>query len=95
MHQIYCNGSLFEVEKYGLVSTYASQYMHFYVWFLFWMFYKDSIYDILKQHKHKCKTFARNTLTKKKIWTFEWLEMGHIFISPYHNQVLVDFKFLC
>jgi hypothetical protein len=86
---------IFEVEKYGLVSIYASLYVHFYVNFLFLIFYKGSIYDILKQHKHKCKKIAKNTLTKKKIWTFEWLEMGHIFISPYHNHFLVDFKFLC
>jgi hypothetical protein len=42
MHQIYSNESFFEVQKYGLVSIYASLYMHFYVWFLFWIFYKNS-----------------------------------------------------
>jgi hypothetical protein len=42
MHQIYSNESFFEVHKYGLVSIYASLYMHFYVWFLFWIFYKNS-----------------------------------------------------
>jgi hypothetical protein len=24
----------------------------------------------------------------KKFWTFEWLEMGHIFINPYHSNFL-------
>jgi hypothetical protein len=24
----------------------------------------------------------------KKLWTFEWFEMGHIFISPYHSHFL-------
>jgi hypothetical protein len=28
----------------------------------------------------------------KKLWTFEWLEMGHIFISPYHSHFLMDFN---
>ncbi len=29
---------------------------------------------------------ARKQLTKNKLWTFEWLKMNHIFISPYHNH---------
>ncbi len=45
---------------------------------------------MLKQKKHMCKTIARKNLTKKKLWTFEWLKMNHIFISPYHNHSWVD-----
>ncbi len=47
---------------------------------------------MLKQKKHMCKTIARKNLTKKKLWTFEWLKMNHIFISPYHNHFRVNFK---
>jgi hypothetical protein len=32
-------------------------------------------------------------LDKKKLWNFEWLEMGHISIHPYHNEFLVNFNF--
>ncbi len=38
------------------------------------------------------KTFRKN-LTKKQLWTFEWLIMSDIFISPYHNHFWVDFYF--
>jgi hypothetical protein len=48
---------------------------------------------MLKQKEHMCQEIARNNLTKKKLWTFEWPKMNHIFISPYHNQFLVDFNF--
>jgi len=40
-----------------------------------------------------CKKIARKKLTKKKLWTFEWPKMSHIFINPYHNHFWVDFKF--
>jgi len=33
-----------------------------------------------------CKTIARKKLTKKKLWTFEWLKINHIFTRPYHNH---------
>jgi hypothetical protein len=46
----------------------------------------DSIYDILKQKEHMCKNIVGKKLTKKKLWTFEWCKMKHIFISPYHNH---------
>jgi hypothetical protein len=48
---------------------------------------------MLKQKEHMCKKFARKKLTKKTLWTFEWLKMCHIFISPYHNRFWVDFNF--
>ncbi len=38
------------------------------------------------------KRTARKKLTKKTLWTFEWLKMSHIFISPYHTHFLVDFN---
>jgi hypothetical protein len=47
-----------------------------------------SIYDMLKQKEHMCKQ-----IVIKILWTFEWLKMSHIFISPYHNHFLVDFNF--
>jgi hypothetical protein len=37
---------------------------------------------------------ARNKLTKKKLWTFEWPKINHIFISLYHNHFFVDFNFI-
>jgi hypothetical protein len=40
-----------------------------------------------------CKKIAKNNLTKKMLWTFEWPKMSHIFISPYHNHFWVDFNF--
>jgi hypothetical protein len=60
-------------------------------WFIFvyefyLKYYKDSIYVVLKQKEHMCKQIAKNKLTKKKLWTFEWLQMSHIFITPYHNH---------
>jgi hypothetical protein len=66
--------------------------MHFFVWILFGIYYKDSIYDMLKK-KHMCKKIVRKKLTKKKLWTFEWPKMSHIFISPYHNYFWVDTNF--
>ncbi len=55
--------------------------------------YRDLICDMSKQKEHMCKKIARKKLTKKKLWTFEWPKMSHIFISPYHNQFWVDFNF--
>jgi hypothetical protein len=46
----------------------------------------ESIYDMFKKKKHMCKNIVRQNLTKKKLWTFEWLKISHIFINPYHNQ---------
>jgi hypothetical protein len=48
---------------------------------------------MLKRKEHMCKKITRKTLTKKKLWTFEWPKMNHIFISPYHNHFWVDFNF--
>jgi hypothetical protein len=59
---------------------------------LFGIYYRDSIYDMLKQKKHICKKIARKKLTKKQ-WTFEWPKMSHIFIIPYHNHFRVEFNF--
>jgi hypothetical protein len=41
-----------------------------------------------------CKKNSRKKLTKKKLWTFKWFKMSHIFISPYHNYFLGGFQFL-
>jgi hypothetical protein len=47
----------------------------------------------IKQKKNICaKYLLKNIKQKKKLWTFEWLKMSHIFISPYHNYFWVDFK---
>jgi hypothetical protein len=67
--------------------------MHFCVLILFRIHYRDSKYDMLKQNEYMCKRIARKKLTKKKLWTFEWFKMSHIFISPYHNHFRVDFFF--
>jgi len=48
---------------------------------------------MLKEKEHMCKKIVRKNLAKKKLWTFEWPKMNHIFISPYHNYFLVDFFF--
>jgi hypothetical protein len=48
---------------------------------------------MLKQKEHMCKNIARKKLTTKKLWTFEWSKMSHIFISSYHNHFWVDFNF--
>ncbi len=34
-----------------------------------------------------CENIARKKLTKKKLWTFEWPKMNHIFISPYNMYI--------
>jgi hypothetical protein len=39
------------------------------------------------------QNIARKKLTKKKLWTFEWCKMSHIFVSSYHNHFWVDFNF--
>jgi hypothetical protein len=43
----------------------ASLYMHFLVWILFGVYYRDSIYDMLKQKENMWKTIVRKKLTKK------------------------------
>ncbi len=48
---------------------------------------------MLKQKEYMCQKNVRKTLTKKKLWTFEWLKLNHIFLSPYHNHLWVDFNF--
>jgi len=67
--------------------------MHFCVWILFGIYYKDSIYDFIFFKEHLCKKIVKKKLTKKKLWTFESPKMSHIFISPYHNHFWVDFNF--
>jgi hypothetical protein len=67
--------------------------MPLYTYIVFGIYYGDAIYDMFKQKKHMCKTNARKQLIKKKLWTFEWPKMSHIFTSPYHNHFWVDFNF--
>jgi hypothetical protein len=43
---------------------------------------------MLNKKEHMCQKNAR-----KKLWTFEWLKMTHIFISPYSNHFGMDFNF--
>jgi hypothetical protein len=47
---------------------------------------------MLKQKEHMCKNITRKKLTKKKLWTFKWPKINHIFISPNHNHFWVDFN---
>jgi len=46
--------------------------MYFYLWFLFEIFDRDSIYDILKQKNHKYTKFGKKTWTKKHVMNF-WM----------------------
>jgi len=92
IHQIYSNG-LLKLKNMDWFIACASIYMHFCVWILFGTYYRDSIYDMLKQKEHMCIRNTRKKLTKKKLWTFEWPKMSHIFISPYQNHFWVDFNF--
>jgi hypothetical protein len=41
--------------------------------------------------------FLEKNLTKKKLRTFGWPKIGHIFINPYHNhfQWISKFKKTC
>jgi hypothetical protein len=57
-------------------------YMHSFLCmnFIWGIYYRDSIYDMLKQKEHMCKKIARKKLIKKKLWIFEWPKMSHIFI---------------
>jgi hypothetical protein len=48
MQQI-CNNELLKLKDMDWLSIHASLYMHFCVWFLFGIVYKNSIYDILNQ----------------------------------------------
>ncbi len=43
--------------------------------------------------KNICAKTLLEKKTQKKLWTFEWPKMNHIFISPYHNHFWVDFNF--
>jgi hypothetical protein len=90
IHQIYSN-ELLKLKIMDWFVVCASIYMHFFVLISFGISYRDSIYDILKQKEHMCKKIVRKNLAKKKLWTFEWPKISHIFISPYHIHFLVEF----
>jgi hypothetical protein len=82
IHQIYNNG-LLKLKNMDWFVVCAFICMHFCVKFLFGIYYKESIYDMLKQKEHTCKRISRKKLTKKMLWIFKWPKMSHIFISPY------------
>jgi hypothetical protein len=44
--------------------------MHFFVWFLFGIFYKDSMYDLLKEYEHRCKKIPEKNINQKKVMDF-------------------------
>lgn len=54
----------------------------FLLWFLFGIYYKDSIRNLLKKGNN-----AKKLLEKLQ------LKMNHIFKCPYHNHFWIDFKF--
>ncbi len=58
IHQKYSNG-LLKLKNMDWFVVCASIYMHFCVWILFGIYYKDSIYDMLKQKEHMCKNITR------------------------------------
>jgi hypothetical protein len=92
IHQIYNNGLLkLKIMEWFVIC--ASIYMHFCVWILFGLYYRDSIYDMFFKKEHIWKKIVREKLTKKKLWIFEWPKMSYIFISSYHNHFVVDFRF--
>jgi len=71
MLKIYNNG-LLKLKNMDWFVVCASIYMHFSVWILFEIYYRDSIYDMLKQKEHMCKTFVRNFFNQKHVMNF-WM----------------------
>jgi hypothetical protein len=66
--------------------VFAFIYMHFlYEFYLGYIIRTQYLIFFLKIYVEK---IARNKLTKKKLWTFEWPKINHIFISLYHNHFL-------
>jgi hypothetical protein len=47
-------------------------YIHFLVWILFGIYYRESIYDMLKQKEHMCKKITRKKKNQKKVMDF-WM----------------------
>jgi len=78
------SNGLLKLKNMDWFIVYAFIYMHFFVLILFGIYYRDSIYDMLKQKRKMCK---------KRLWTFEWPKMSHIFRRPYHNHFWVHFNF--
>jgi len=62
--------------------------------FILSIYYKESIYDMLKQKNIYVKKIARKKLTKFFLWTLEWPKMSYIFISPYHNHFGFQFFYI-
>jgi hypothetical protein len=60
MHQIYFN-ELLKSKNMDWFVVCAFIYIHFYVWILFGIYYKDSIYVMLKIKNKLCKNIARKT----------------------------------
>jgi len=54
IHKIYSNG-LLKLKNMDWFVVYAFIYMHIYVWILFGIYYKDSIYDMFLKKNHMCK----------------------------------------
>jgi hypothetical protein len=59
IHQIYGN-EFFKLKNMDWFIVCASIYMHFCLWILFGIYYRDSIYDMLKQKKRICKKNLEN-----------------------------------
>jgi hypothetical protein len=66
MHQIYSNG-LLKLKNMDWFTICAFIYMHFCVWILFGIDYKDPICDMLKHKEDMCKT-----INQKQVMNF-WM----------------------
>ncbi len=69
MHQIFSNGFL-KLKNMNQFFICVFSYMHFFVWFLFGIFYKDSMYDLLKEYEHRCKKIPEKNINQKKVMDF-------------------------
>jgi hypothetical protein len=67
---MYING-LLKLKNMDRFAICASIYMHFCVWILFGIYYRDLIYDMLKNREHMCKKIARK-INQKKVMDF-WM----------------------
>jgi hypothetical protein len=62
--------------------------------FILSIYYKESIYDMLKQKNIYVKKIARKKLTTFFLWTLEWPKMSYIFINPYDNHFGFQFFYI-
>ncbi len=64
IHQIYNNG-LLKLKNMDNFVVGVSIYMHFCLWILFGIYYRDSIHYMFIKKNHMCKRTTKKKLTKK------------------------------